>query len=153
MKIVSHRGDEELTISENDLEQERKEIAEVFLRNWRGSGTVIIRNDKEVFKKEVARLLSMTRDYQDALKTQLDLEKANFGTKIVKEFFEIWKDSPPKHLKRRGNMSEKRYIQDLERDADGMFDKAVILMCPMPRGPTPRMSTRTVPLRTLRTKN
>ena len=121
---------ETLKISEDDLKRERKAIERTFLYNWEGRGAVILRKDKEIFQNEIARLLSMTSAYQDALKSQFAQEKADFRAKIVKEFLEFWMASPPEHLKRRGDVTEAICKQDLERAADGMFDKAVTLGVP-----------------------
>ena len=121
---------ENLKISEDDLKRERKAIERTFLYNWDGRGAVILRKDKQIFQKEIARLLSMTSAYQDALKGQFAKERADFREKIVKEFLEFWMASPPEHLKRRGDVTGAICRLDLERAADGMFDKAVTLGVP-----------------------
>lgn len=64
------------------------------------------------------------------MKNQFETEKGKFRSRMVKEFLEFWKQSPPDNLKRRGLVDEKSCRQDIERAADQMFEKAVTLGAP-----------------------
>jgi len=128
--FASYRGQENLKISEVDLKRERDAIERTFFYDWKGRGKIILRKDKEQFKRELSRLLAMTEAYQAALKNQFETEKGKFRTRMVKEFLEFWKQSPPDNLKRRGLVDEKSCKQDIEHAADQMFEKAVTLGAP-----------------------
>jgi hypothetical protein len=121
---------ERLKVGEDDLRHERRAIERTFLYDWKGRGDIILRKDKDKFESEITRLLSMTSAYQIALKGQFAAEKAKFCQRIVKEFLNFWMTSPPDHLKRRGAVTEEACTHDLERAADGMFEKAVTLGVP-----------------------
>jgi hypothetical protein len=121
---------ERLKINESDLKRERDAIERTFFYDWKGRGKIIMRKDKQQFKKELARLLKMTEAYQTALKSQFDAEQSKFRETMVKEFLEFWKTSPPDNLRRRNIMDEAAYKQNIENAADEMFEKAVTLGTP-----------------------
>jgi len=81
-------------------------LSGLFSYDWKGRGKVILRKDKEQFKKVVSRLLKMTEAYQAALKGQFEAKKQEFRTTMVKEFLDFWKASPPENLVRRGQVNE-----------------------------------------------
>ncbi|MHA6346571.1 hypothetical protein [Roseivivax sp. CAU 1761] len=126
----SYRGGEKLKISEADLKRERDAIERTFFYDWKGRGKVILRKDKEQFKRELDRLMAMTEAYQAALQSQFEAEREKFRDRMVTEFLEFWKQSPPDNLKRRNSVDEASCTQDIERAADQMFDKAVTLGAP-----------------------
>ncbi|KKM24802.1 hypothetical protein LCGC14_1601430 [marine sediment metagenome] len=121
---------ENIKISEDDLKRERKAIERTFFYDWKGRGKVILRKDKEKFKRELDRLLAMTKAYQAALEDQFESERKKFRDRMVAEFLEFWKQSPPDHLKRRDSVDGASCKQDIERAADQMFDRAVTLGAP-----------------------
>ena len=121
---------EKKRLSEADLKSARKDIEHKFLHKWHDRGTVILLKDKAAFENEVARLISMTEAYQEALKDQFTQHKAKFRMKIVDGFLDYWLDSPPKDLNEdlkglNDIMKERICMIDLEKRADAMFDKAV----------------------------
>ena len=86
--------------------------------------------DKAGFENEVARLISLTEAYQEALKEQFPLYKAEFRVRIVGAFLEYWLDSPPENLNEtlkglEHDIKKERIKLDLEDRADAMFDGAV----------------------------
>lgn len=126
----SYRGPETLKISETDLKRERDAIERTFFYDWKGRGKVILRKDKEQFKKELDRLLKMTKAYQAALRGQFETKQREFRETMVKEFLEFWKASPPENLRRRNRIDEAACKQNIENAANEMFDKAVTLGAP-----------------------
>lgn len=72
----------------------------------------------------------MTEAYQTALKNQFETEKDKFRSRMVTEFLEFWKQSPPDNLLRRRLVDEASCKQDIERAANDMFEKAVSLGAP-----------------------
>ena len=80
--------------------------------------------------RSLDRLMAMTEAYQAALKSQFEAEKEKFRDRMVTEFLEFWKQSPPDSLKRRNSVDEPSCKQDIQRAADQMFDKAVTLGAP-----------------------
>lgn len=130
VSFTSYRGTENLTISEVDLTRERTEIERTFFYDWKGRGKVILRKDKERFKKELDRLLKMTEAYQANLKDQFDSKKEKFCEAMVKEFLLFWKSSPPPSLLRRGQVDELSCKQNIENAAREMFEQALTLGAP-----------------------
>jgi len=126
----SYRGRETLKISETDLKRERDAIERTFFYDWKGRGKVILRKDKEQFKRELSRLLKMTEAYQAALKGQFDAKKKEFRETMVKEFLDFWKASPPENLVRRGQVNEVSCKQNIESSADDMFQRALTIGAP-----------------------
>jgi hypothetical protein len=127
IKITSWRGDETLLVNEARIQRERDSIERAFFYDWKGRGKVILRKDKGQLKKELNRWVSIITSYHGALKDKFDESKAAFRERLVAEFLEVWQKSPPDHLTRRGVPSEDASRLDIERAADGMFDKAVTL--------------------------
>ena len=126
----SYRGRETLKISEADLKRERDAIERTFFYDWKGRGKVILRKDKEQFKKELSRLLKMTEAYQAALKGQFDAKEKEFRETMVKEFLDFWQASPPENLVRRGQVDEASCKQNIENAADDMFQRALTIGAP-----------------------
>ena len=127
----SYRGRETLTISEADLKRERDAIERTFFYDWKGRGKVILRKDKEQFKKELSRLLKMTKAYQAALTGQFAAKKEEFRETMVKEFLTFWKSSPPENLLRRGKIDEASCRENMEKSAEEMFERAMIIGTPV----------------------
>ena len=127
IKIKSWRADETLKVNEAYIRRERDSIEHAFFHDWKGRGKVILRKDKEQLKKELDRLVAIITAYHGALKDKFEESKAGFRTRLVAEFLEVWQKSPPDHLSRRGFPTRDACRLDIEREADGMFNKAVTL--------------------------
>ena len=128
--FTSWRGEEEIAVNEGDLKRERDAIERTFFYDWKGRGKVILRKDKDNFRKELQRLIIMTTEYQNALKSEFEEHKKIFRERLVAEFLDFWMGHPPEHLRRRGVPTEDACKRDIEKSADEMFDKAVILGTP-----------------------
>ncbi|MCX7347877.1 MAG: hypothetical protein NTU78_19530, partial [Alphaproteobacteria bacterium] len=128
--FTSHLGEEKLKVSEADLKGLRDLIEQRYFYEWKGRGKVILRKDKEPFKKDLNRLLKLTEAYQASLKSQFEQKKADFRENVVKEFLEFWKSEPPEYLRLSGTTSERNCREDIENAADIMFGKAVTLGTP-----------------------
>ncbi|WP_291207150.1 hypothetical protein [Hyphomonas sp.] len=128
--FTSHLGEEKLKVNEADLKGLRDLIEQRYFYEWKGRGKIILRKDKEQFKKDLERLLELTRAYQESLKSQFQQMKAEFRESVVKEFLDFWKSEPPEHVRLSGATSERHCRQDIEKAADIMFEKAVTLGMP-----------------------
>ena len=127
IKIFSWRGNEEPNVNEARIRRERDSIEHVFFHDWKGRGKVILRKDKTQLDKELDRLVCIITAYHAALKEKFEDNKGSFRKKLVKEFLDVWRNSPPEHLSRRGYLTEDYFRSDIGREADEMFDKAVTL--------------------------
>lgn len=127
IKFKSWRGDETLRVNEAYIRRERDGIERAFFHDWKGRGKVIFRKDKEQLKKELDRWVAMITAYHSAIKSKFEESKAAFRNRLVLEFLEVWQESPPDHLSRRGFPTEDACRLDIARAADSMFDKAVTL--------------------------
>lgn len=130
VSFTSHLGKERMKVNEADLKRLRDVVEQRFFYEWKGRGKVILRKDKDQFKKELERLINMTKAYQEALRGQFEQKKAKFRADIVKEFLEIWQAQPPEHLRLLGTLTENACQQDIEKAAEAMFDKAVSFGAP-----------------------
>ena len=127
ISIKSYRGDETMKVNEAAIVRERREIERVFIHNWKGRGKVILRNDKDQVTKELTRLVEIIKEYHNALKASFDASKKAFCERLVSEFLGVWQKSPPEHLIRRRRTDEQSCRQDIENEAEGMFQRAVAL--------------------------
>ena len=127
VSIKSYRGDETLKVNEAAIARERREIERVFIHNWKGRGKVILRNDKDQVIKEMNRLVEIIKEYHNALKASFDDSKKAFSERLVSEFLGVWQKSPPGHLVRRRRTDDQSCRQDIENEANGMFQRAVSL--------------------------
>jgi hypothetical protein len=127
IEIKSWRGNETLQVNEAHIRRERDNIQRVFFHDWKGRGKVILRKDKEQLKQELDRMVSIITAYHGALRGKFDECKAAFRKRLVTEFLEVWQKSPPDKLSRRGQTNDHACRLDIEREADGMFNKAVTL--------------------------
>lgn len=125
--IDSWRGSENLKVNEAQIRRERDSIERVFFHDWKGRGKVILRKDKKQLNKELDRMVSIITAYHGALKGKFEESKAAFRKRLVTEFLDVWQQSPPDYLSRRGHPTENACRLDIEREADEMFDKAVTL--------------------------
>ena len=127
VSIKSYRGDETLKVNEAAVTRERREIERVFIHNWKGRGKVILRNDKDQVINEMNRLVEIIKEYHNALKALFDDSKKAFSERLVSEFLGVWQKSPPEHLMRRRKTDKQSCRQDIESEAEGMFQRAVAL--------------------------
>ena len=127
ISIKSYRGDEMLKVNEAMIKRERDKIEHAFFHDWKGRGKVILRKDKEQFTNEKDRLVKIITEYRKEMKTMFVNSKKEFRKQLVREFLELWQDSPPDRLKRRGQIAEQFLREDIENGADSMFEKAVAL--------------------------
>ena len=127
VSIKSYRGNETLKVNEAAVTRERREIERVFIHNWKGRGKVILRNDKDQVIKEMNRLVEIIKEYHSALKALFDDSKKAFSERLVREFLGVWQKSPPEHLIRRRKTDKQSCRQDIESEAEGMFQRAVAL--------------------------
>ena len=125
ISTTSYRGDETLKVNEAIIKNEREDIERVFFHDWTGRGKVILRKDKEHVANELDRLVKIIQEYHKALRVAFDDSKKVFRERLIREFLEAWQQSPPDHLKRRGNIDEQSCRQDIENAATEMFEKAV----------------------------
>lgn len=125
--ITSYRGKETLKVNEATIVRERKEIESAFFHDWKGRGKVILRQDQEQAARELKRLVTIIEEYHKALRTLFDKSRREFREQLVGEFLELWQSSPPGHLVRRRTMDPQSCRQDIERQADLMFQRAVTL--------------------------
>jgi hypothetical protein len=58
-------------LSEKTLKDERKRIADTYLRSLQGFGTVILRSNKHAFEREVTQLQALVTEFQTKLKAKL----------------------------------------------------------------------------------
>ena len=130
VSIKSYRGDEKLKVNEAAIKRERKEIERVFFHDWKGRGKVILRKDREQVTKELDRLVAIVKEYHKALRVEFVSSRKVFCKQLVVEFLELWKNTPPVHLVRRGKTDEQSCRQDIEFEANGMFDRAVAFGAP-----------------------
>ena len=127
VSIKSYLGNETLKVNEAAVTRERREIERVFIHNWKGRGKVILRNDKDQVIKEMNRLVEIIKEYHNSLKASFDDSKKAFSERLVSEFLGVWQKSPPGHLVRRRRTDDQSCRQDIENEADGMFQRAVSL--------------------------
>ena len=127
ISIKSYRGDETMKVNEAAIARERREIERVFIHNWKGRGKVILRNDKDQVIKEMNRLVEIIKAYHNALKASFDDSKKAFSERLVSEFLGVWQKLPPEDLIRRSRTDEQSCRQDIENEAEGMFQRAVTL--------------------------
>ena len=127
ISVKSYRGDETLKVNEASIKRERDGIERAFFHDWKGRGKVILRKDKDQLTKELERLVLVITAYHRAMKAEFDASKKKFRERLVGEFLELWKKSPPDHLQRRNKTDEESCQKDIESAADGMFEKAVAL--------------------------
>lgn len=127
ISIKSYRGDETLKVNEATIKREREGIERAFIHDWKGRGKVILRRDKDQVTKELDRLVLVITEYHHALRAKFVDCKQEFRERLVGEFLGLWKKSPPDHLLRRENTDEDSCREDIESEADEMFEKAVAL--------------------------
>ena len=127
ISIKSYRGDEMLKVNEAMIKRERDKIEHAFFHDRKGRGKIILRKDKEQFTNEKDRLVKIITEYRKEMKTMFVNSKKEFREQLVREFLELWQDSPPDRLKRRGQIAEQFLREDIENGADSMFEKAVAL--------------------------
>jgi len=125
--FTSHLVEEKLKVNEADLKRLRYVIEQSFFYEWKGRGKVILRKDKDQFRKDLGRLLDITKAYREALRGQFDEKKAKFREDVATEFSEFWKSHPPEHLRLLGTVSDADCKADIAKAADVMFDKSVSL--------------------------
>lgn len=125
ISIDSHRGPETFTVNEEIIIQERREIESTFFYDWKGRGKVVLRKDKQKMDKELERLVAIVEEYHKALRSDFKQSQEKFRNRLVGEFLDLWKESPPSRLKRRGTVGEESCRLDIEAKADMMFHKAV----------------------------
>lgn len=130
VSFASHLGEEKLKVNEADLKRLRDLIEQQFFYDWKGRGKIILRKDKNRFKKDLERLIKITKAYQDSLKSKFEQKKADFREGLVKEFLDFWVSQPPEYLSLSGATSESDCRRDIESCADVMFEKAVTLGAP-----------------------
>ena len=73
------------------------------------------------------RLVEIIKEYHNSLKASFDDSKKAFSERLVSEFLGVWQKSPPGHLVRRRRTDDQSCRQDIENEADGMFQRAVSL--------------------------
>lgn len=127
IKINSWRGDETLKVNEGFILRERNSIERAFFHDWKGRGKIILRKDKDQLQKELDRLVVIISAYHIALKSEIEESKSKFRAKLIREFRDLWQQSPPDHLSRRGHPTAKDCEADIAREADTMFERAVTL--------------------------
>ena len=127
VSINSYRGHETLKVNEAAIKRERDGIERTFFHDWKGRGKVILRKDKEQFTNEKDRLVEIITEYHKSLKTKFEDSKIIFRQRLVSEFLGVWQKSPPEHLIRRRKTDKQSCRQDIESEAEGMFQRAVAL--------------------------
>ena len=118
---------EKLKVNDRFILHQRQELERVFFHDWKTRGKVILRRDKECAVKQLDRLIEIIKAYHGALKGKIDESRKAFRDQFVAEFIDMWKQQPPAHLKMRGNVTEESCRDDLEFEANLLFDKAVEL--------------------------
>lgn len=122
---------EDLKVDEKFLQKERQEIEKVLTHVMPKRGRVILRQDRASFDNQVKRFEAIVGSYQEALKSQLENAREQFGVSFVNEFLERWKEHPPSRYSRRLDPpSEETLRQDIREQADQLFDEIVKLEGP-----------------------
>ena len=130
VRFNSYRGEEVVTVNETTIRRERDQIERTFFHDWKGRGKIILRKDKDQLKNELNRLLAMTNKYHEALKARFQQHKLAFREQFVGEFLELFMQSPPDQLVRRGVRDCGSCRTYIETTADRAFEKAVTLGTP-----------------------
>lgn len=123
-------GNKKRAVSEADLKRERAELAKSFLYDWKGRGKVILRKDKDLFQTKLDELRELTKAFQTAMKDDLKGHRDKFCDRMVKEFLDHWKASPPARLRNRDKADEPHLTADIKLQAERMFDSAIEMGVP-----------------------
>jgi hypothetical protein len=123
--------EEQLSVDECFIEQERKEIENDFTYVLPKKGRVILKRDRDDFDKQIRRFKEIVTKYQEALKLSVDNACDGFRNQLVNEFAERWTSNPPGFLSRRsGGSGPDRIRNEIITRADKLFSQIVAFASP-----------------------
>lgn len=126
INLTDEEDSEEGEVDEQQLAAERKEIEDTFTYVVPKKGRIILKTDKETFKKQIAAFKNLVARYQDAMKAAVQKGEEAFEELLVAEFLERWKENPPGNLKRRyGNPTEEQITSAIKDQARRLFADTV----------------------------
>lgn len=125
--VESNGEKKQINVNEKYFEREREALEAAFFREWKGRGKIILRREKAQAEEQLKRLKQRIKSYHEALKKKVEENKRIFRSRLVAEFLEQWIFEPPARLRMRGETDCDSCRAELERQADELFDKAVVL--------------------------
>lgn len=125
--VESNDGKKKINVNEKYFEREREALEAAFFREWKGRGKIILRREKDQAEEQLKRLKQRIKSYHEALQKKVEENKRAFRSQLVTEFLEQWMFEPPVRLRMRGETDYDSCRTELERQADELFDKAVVL--------------------------
>tara|TARA_R110002051_G_scaffold30487_1_gene70513 strand:- start:19004 stop:20362 length:1359 start_codon:yes stop_codon:yes gene_type:complete len=120
--------EETLKVDEKFLQSERSAIEKALTHVMPKRGRVILRKDRESFDHQIERFKMIVAAYQTALAEKLEDAREDFQKSFIDEFLKRWVETPPDRFMRRLEMvTEEQLKEDIEAEADKLFDQIVKL--------------------------
>jgi hypothetical protein len=131
--VIDHGGQSEsIKVDDDWLNRERKRIEDEYTFQINNFGRVILYSDRDAFDKATSRFKSIVEKYQKALGDALVTKQSEFVERIVGEFSDRWKRTPPKHFARWGTEPTSENIRAaLQPLARKLFERAITFDAPL----------------------